>query len=250
MMGECKLCKKSSVLRKSHILPEFMYQNLYDKDVRRFYSLTVNLDEAKNSKQKIEQKGIREYLLCNECEVLLSKYENYAAETLYGKNSKNKSYITSSSQTPDLQYFTYEYAGFDYKKMKIFLLSILWRIIISKTFVTPTISNDTVERLRIAISNEDPLKYNEFGCLVQILKYKKDQLVKGFILSPYMSGVDGNILNILVDSFVFSFYLNQSDVSDESFLLKEDGTMIVFGRVIFQDIDLVNRLKAAFDTFK
>jgi len=86
MTGICKLCLHEKELRHSHILPEFMYQNLYDQAPKRFYTLTVNLDKAEESKKKIEQKGIREYLLCGDCEVQLSKFENYAAETIYAKN--------------------------------------------------------------------------------------------------------------------------------------------------------------------
>ena len=89
MIGNCKLCGLERELKHSHILPEFMYQNLYDSSPKRFYKLQVDLDNSVNSKIKIEQKGVREYLLCGNCEVRLSKYENYAAETIYAKNLKN-----------------------------------------------------------------------------------------------------------------------------------------------------------------
>jgi uncharacterized protein YlaI len=131
MNGTCQLCLDKKELRHSHILPEFMYQNLYDHSPKRFYSLNVDLDNSDNSKRRIEQKGIREYLFCVDCEVQLSKYENYAAETIYAKNLSNKAYIVKANQTPDLQYFTYEYSGFSYSDFKLFQLSLLWRITIS-----------------------------------------------------------------------------------------------------------------------
>ena len=93
MIGTCRLCCQEKELRHSHILPEFMYQNLYDNSPKRFYTLNVDLENSDNSKRKIEQKGIREYLLCGDCEVQLSKYENYAAETIYAKNLGNKATI-------------------------------------------------------------------------------------------------------------------------------------------------------------
>lgn len=101
MIGTCKLCCKEKDLRHSHILPEFMYQNLYDTSPKRFYILNVDLDNSANSKRKIEQKGIREYLLCGDCEVQLSKYENYAAEIIYAKNLGNKAIIKKANETPD-----------------------------------------------------------------------------------------------------------------------------------------------------
>lgn len=73
MIGKCRLCEEDKELRNSHILPKFMYQNLYDAKPKRFYTLKVDLDNSHKSRKKIEQKGIREYLLCGDCEVLLSK---------------------------------------------------------------------------------------------------------------------------------------------------------------------------------
>ena len=253
MVGVCKLCEKERELRNSHILPEFMYQNLYDAKPRRFYTLKVDLDNSEKSKKKIEQKGIREYLLCGECEVLLSRYENYAAETIYAKNKGNKAEIVKSSQTDDLQYFTYEYKGFSYKEFKIFLLSILWRIIISKSFNTPDIESELVEKLRIAILEENPLDSDDFGCLLQVIKYKKGQIAGGFILDPFLTkNENSTVMNILIDGFMYSFYLNAKELKEDKkeFFLKEDGKMVILGRVIFQDKGLLERIKSAFDFFK
>lgn len=253
MIGTCNLCREEKELRNSHILPEFMYQNLYDAKPKRFYTLKVDIDNSGKSSKRIEQKGIREYLLCGDCEVLLSKYENYAAETIYAKNKGNKAEIVKSSQTDDLQYFTYEYKGFSYKDFKTFLLSILWRVIISKSFNTPDIELELVEKLRIAILEQEPLDYDDFGCLLQVIKYKKGQIAGGFILDPFLTK-NGNatVLNILIDGFMYSFYLNSKELKEDKkdFFLKEDGTMIILGRVLFQDKGLLERIKSAFDFFK
>lgn len=245
----CKLCFKEKELRNSHILPEFMYQNLYNVDIRRFHSFEVNLDNLEDAKKRIQQKGVREFLLCHCCETLLSKYENYAAETLYSKNLKNQAYIVDAKQTPDENYFVYNYAGFNYQLFRVFILSILWRLITSESFKTPEIDPAKVEKMREAILQENPLEPNEFGCIVQVIKYKKGQLAKGFILAPYLTGNDNQILNILVDGFIFSFYLENENKQDEEFFLKKDGTMMIFGRVIFEDKQLFEKLSKAFEYF-
>lgn len=253
MIGTCKLCCKEKELRHSHILPEFMYQNLYDASPKRFYTLNVDLDNFENSKRRIEQKGIREYLLCGDCEVQLSKYENYAAETIYAKNLGNKATIKKASETPDKQYFTYEYDGFKYPAFKIFLLSLLWRVIISKSFNTPEIDEKIIEQLRLALHSEDPLDFDDFGCLLQVIKYKKGQIAGGFILDPFLTMNENSpILNILIDGFMYSFYLNSKQLPPEKkdLFLKMDGTMVILGRVLFTDKGLFERIKAAFDFFK
>jgi uncharacterized protein YlaI len=141
-----------------------MYQNLYDENPRRFHTLNVDLDDITKSSKKIEQKGIREFLLCDQCEGLISKYENYAAETIYAKNKGNKANIVNVSKTDDGQYILYEYEGFTYKEFRIFLLSILWRMLVSDNFTEIKGEKEILEQLRTAILLEDPLEYDDFGC--------------------------------------------------------------------------------------
>ena len=63
---------KNVELRQSHIIPEFMYQNLSNKEPRRYYKLSV---EDNKKHKEIKQKGIRERLLCGECEKRLNEFE-------------------------------------------------------------------------------------------------------------------------------------------------------------------------------
>lgn len=253
MTGVCKLCLTEKELRQSHVVPEFMYQNIYDKNPKRFYSLSVNLDSDEESKRKIEQKGIREYLLCGECEGLIGKYEGYAAETIYAKNKGNKTYIVKAQQTKNQDYFSYNYAGFEYKEFRIFLLSLLWRVIISKTFNTPDVNANEIEILRKAIKSENPLEYDDFGCLMQVIKYKKGELAKGYILDPFLTQNENiKVLNIFIDGFMYSFYLNSKELADNKKIhfLKPDGTMTIMGRILFNDPGLFERIKRAFGYFK
>jgi hypothetical protein len=52
MTDTCNLCKKESKLKNSHILPEFMYQNLYDTKPKRFYSLKIDLENSEKYRKK------------------------------------------------------------------------------------------------------------------------------------------------------------------------------------------------------
>jgi len=75
----CKLCNNESKLMNSHIIPEFIYKPLYDEK-HRFHVLSTY---KKVGKLK-EQKGIRENMLCSECEQHISRYESYARKVLFG----------------------------------------------------------------------------------------------------------------------------------------------------------------------
>jgi hypothetical protein len=237
-MAVCKLCKQEKLLRKSHIIPEFMYQNVYDKNPRRFSALKINLDDTDKSTRKFEQKGIREFLFCGDCEVLLSKFESYAAETIYSKNLKNKVGLANASKTADGKFWLYEYSGFSYSPFKLFLMSLFWRILISENHSSINSSEAVREALRSAIYSEDPLKYDNFGCFIQLIRYNEEQIASQFILSPYTTIVsDSPLLHILIDGFMYSFYFNSENINPakKDFFLKEDGTLKILGRIIYDD---------------
>jgi len=69
------LCKEDAKLCNSHILPEFFYLDLYEEKHRTLQITKEN--------EKYIQKGIREYLLCQQCETKLSRYEKYAKELIH-----------------------------------------------------------------------------------------------------------------------------------------------------------------------
>ena len=67
--GACQLCLKDRQLRHSHIFPELFYKPVYEN--QRAFIITGNPEK----KIKWIQQGIREHLLCQECETQFSKYE-------------------------------------------------------------------------------------------------------------------------------------------------------------------------------
>lgn len=51
---------------------------------------------------------------------------------------------------------------------------------------------------------------------------------------------------------MYSIYLKSKDLPDnkKEFFIGKDGTIVIFGRVKFQDKALFERIKAAYDFFK
>jgi hypothetical protein len=82
-LGVCKLCLERRPLLNSHIIPEFQYRPLYD-DLHRF--TTISSDPERTT--KFAQKGIRERLLCGECEQRLSVWEGYSAGVIFGNHAQ------------------------------------------------------------------------------------------------------------------------------------------------------------------
>ncbi len=106
-----------------------------------------------------------------------------------------------------------------------------------------------MEYLRVAILTENPLRYDDFGCLIQVIKYNEEELASKFILSPYLTkDADSLVINQLVDGFIYSFYFNSKDLSTgkKEFFLKEDGTMKIVERIIFNDPHLLESVIKAY----
>lgn len=252
MKGICKLCQNERDLRQSHVIPEFMYQNVYDQNPKRYYHLDFDTEAHNQSKSKILQKGVREYLLCDECEGKLSKWERYTAIFFYAKTKGNTAFLKDKILTAD-GYKIYVWANVEYGSFKLFLMSLLWRLIISTQYTTPEVDVSLLEKLRLAILAENPLTYDVFGCLLQVLYYPNGKKAGKIILAPYITqSANGDILNIFIDGFLFSFYLNSEDASLEQkeFFLNEQGNIQIVGRQALEDPILRDKLKAAVEFFK
>ncbi|MGB5854909.1 MAG: hypothetical protein WBH20_06590 [Oceanisphaera sp.] len=71
----CKLCKSSGELKKSHIIPKFLYRYLY-RYIQKIESgnKPIQFNSELNLLQRSDRQW-KEYMFCGECEELLSKNE-------------------------------------------------------------------------------------------------------------------------------------------------------------------------------
>jgi hypothetical protein len=149
MKAPCRLCTTSQELCRSHILPEFLYQPLYDEK-HRFSILGLE-------GERYAQRGLTEKLLCHHCEQHLTRYKKYAAEIMSGRLGhrfhQRGAYIIIE--------------GVDYTRFKLFQLSVLWRASVSKLEFFKLVSlGPHEERLRQMLVGSDPGSPEEFGCVV------------------------------------------------------------------------------------
>ncbi len=118
--GICRLCKKEKYLcKKSHILPKHTYKILKED----FYSLYIDKNTIKNkSKQKDYSGKFESNILCENCEALLSESETYACNLIY-RNKINE----IKKEIIDNDKIIISGNGYDYEKIKLYFLSILWK---------------------------------------------------------------------------------------------------------------------------
>ena len=147
----CRLCRQNTVLCESHILSEFLYKPLYDSKHRLHVLSTAGADK------KLPQKGVRELLLCEQCENRLSRFEGYARQVLF--EPKFAKVVLDDAKGREYQV--------DYAKFKLFELSVLWRAGVSSLpeFRDAALGKHE-RRLRQMLLNESPGGTTDYGCFV------------------------------------------------------------------------------------
>ena len=148
---ECRLCLRKKELRHSHIFPEFFYGPVYDEK----HSL-ISAQYHPDPRFRIIEKGIREYLLCEDCEAKLNRFETPSADVLREAQSARRSYLRGFG--PCVSPSSYEY-----KKFKLFGLSLIWRACVSKRpGFEPVSLGPVAEDMRVMLQREDPGPPNKF----------------------------------------------------------------------------------------
>ena len=132
-MATCRLClKKKQLLKKSRIIPEFMYKSLFNEKHRLYvFNKEDLLHEGRH--KTIPTGEYQGGILCKECDnIVLGYYESYVNRILYvGQNSDKNLLGLFPRITPNGVRLT-EVFNIDYLKFKLFLLSLLWRASICK----------------------------------------------------------------------------------------------------------------------
>ena len=103
--GICALCKGQKHLRNSHIVPEFFYKSMYEGNGPRKF---LRLPPCPTQRILKYQKGLREYLFCDECEARFNIYETYAAGV----------FNSDKAGTPKINGNAFIFRGLDYSKLK------------------------------------------------------------------------------------------------------------------------------------
>lgn len=219
----CKLCNnKTQLVKKSHIIPQFMYDGMFDEKGR-----ISQLDLKNPNREVYIQSGIWEKnILCFKCEnEFLSQFEGYAKVVLFGGKYSwgdipNYSHLNKNLTVAN---------GIDYNKMKLFFLSILWRVHISsrKEFSKVDLGKRG-DILRKMLINKDPGKETDYKVIPLI--YKVNSIPVKSMIPPKHIPL-GEHEYILVHINTLSIFFKISEEPDleyfESYGLFEDGSMKV-----------------------
>ena len=224
----CRLCKKERELKNSHIIPEFLYSSLYDEK-HRFHKISTDRDK----RNTLVQKGIREYLLCGDCEQKLSKFETYSRKVLIGGTE-----ITVRNEGGLIHL-----EGIDYKKFKLFALSILWRSSVSSLEVFENIKLGVHEEIiGNMILNGDAGSASEYPFIMSPMTHE-GKLQKDLIVQPTKTKLDGHQAYRFTFGGVFWLFIVSKHKVPEivvSSSINEEGKLTMLPREI-SDMKFISR---------
>ena len=173
----CRFCKEEKILRNSHIIPEFIYKPLYDEKHR--FNVLSNLGAKRPPKL---QKGVRERLLCTDCEGHISQFEQYASHVFSGRAG-----VTASRQGNFVQL-----DGLDYRKLKLFALSVLWRAGVSSLGFFGKVSLGVHEpRIRRMILEGDPGLPSDYPFVMSLVVFE-NIVQTDIIMQPTWTRANGH----------------------------------------------------------
>lgn len=152
-----------------------MYQDLYDGNhklhVFNPYDASRGIDRVKRPSSGEYEGGI----LCKECDGgILGNLETYASKAIYGGElpADECPQCESFIQPDGLRFSICK--NIDYKKFKIFLLSVLWRASISSRPMFSSINlGPHEEEIRKMILENNPLSYSDYP--IFFMTYLKDK---------------------------------------------------------------------------
>ncbi|MCG7923058.1 MAG: hypothetical protein N0C81_03210 [Candidatus Thiodiazotropha lotti] len=213
---KCKLCGNEGKLLNSHIIPVFIYRPIYD-EINRFHVIS----SQDNERNKYLQKGIREKLLCDDCERLLSKNERYVSLVFSGAIPIHISGHSKLIRVEDL----------DYTKFKLFALSILWRAGVSKHETFEYVNLGMHEKiLREMVLENDPGSPEQYPFLLSPIVLDQE-LLNGLIVQPTVSRIAGHYAyRFVFAGLAWVFIVSKHripNVLQEAALNKEGGLSMV-----------------------
>ena len=116
----CKLCQKEKEIINSHIIPRAFFEFLYPEQEEKRESLIMISKDRYDKRRPV---GSYEKLLCKDCDQMLGRYDDYAQQLLLK---------TPLSFYPNVGNLAYVINSYDYFKLKMFFISLLWRSSISE----------------------------------------------------------------------------------------------------------------------
>ena len=173
----CQYCNQDRKLIKAHVIPEAFFRPLRKgKTPPRLYSQGKF---PKKSPIGVYDKTI----LCLECEQKFHKWDDYAQKLLL------QEFDSFSPRKSNGEILAFVRENYDYKKLKLFFISLLWRSSISNQDYYSQINLDSLEdSLKTRLENDKPGNADEYSTILARFDNRTGQLS---MLNPHPQDFNG-----------------------------------------------------------
>ena len=211
---KCKFCGNDKRLIKAHIIPEGFFRR------QRLGRAPLKLITNKAGEYG-KKRPVGEYdktTVCKDCENIWREWDDYAQKLLAEEP------LNGQARYHDGQKIAYIVKDFDYKKLKLFFISILWRASVSNQPFFSRVSLGSFEKMaKDFIANNNPGDSEDFSVILSKFCHP---LGKQSIMDPYQyknkkTGVNyyrfylaGYVADIKVDHKPTPMPLSQITISE------------------------------------
>lgn len=224
----CKFCKEEKKLIKAHIIPEGFFRRLRDSGVAPI--LATN--KKGEYKKRVPIGVYDQEILCGDCESIWGGWDTYAQEFL-GEIPLGGQPIYARGQ-----YIGYQVDTYDYAKLKLFFVAVLWRASASQHPYYARIALGPFEdKAKAMLSRGDPGSRENFA--VTLAKFD-DPLGIG-MLDPHPEKLDGvNYCRFYLGGYIAYIKVDsrRGAAPMKDFALSVDGPLYVLLRELSRSKEL------------
>ncbi|HOF77225.1 MAG TPA: hypothetical protein PL134_09035 [Smithellaceae bacterium] len=207
----CKLCGENKKLIKAHIIPAAFFRPLSTTNKAPEIFSNTNGVFPKRSPTGIYDKDI----LCEQCDRCIGLWDDYANKILIQNFSEKCAVYHKGIKV------AYKIDNYDYKKLKLFFISLLWRALISEREFYKRINISSHEQnLKDMIINKNP--GGSYNYAVALAKFSDPKIA--VMLDPHKTRFDGiNYCQFYLTGFVAYIKTDKRNPPDflKEFCLKE-----------------------------
>lgn len=232
-MPQCRLCHQNRELRNSHIVPEFLYRDLYNSK-HQIMGIT-----GRGSKGwEVIQKGIREPLFCEACEQHFNEYFEKPFRESWIENCP----LLDPWETEEIHWIKVHYAPF-----KLFHLSVLFRAGVSSLppFAEVSLGPDE-ECLRIMLLDQNAGPEDRYPIFGHAVVHHKTRRIVQMVTKAQASEFGGHRCYGIMYGGVQWWVCVTSNRNPEfqQAALRIDGTM-PFAAIPWNELAVVQEASAA-----
>ncbi|WP_411823664.1 hypothetical protein [Leptospira sp. 'Mane'] len=230
----CKLCQENKTLAKSHIIPEFWYESLYNKNGKY---IKPDFDRTKGL--EILQNGIKEPLLCVDCEGFLNSNYEQPIHQFWKKN------VNIHEMDFSEQFFVLQ--NLNYSKFKLYHLCNLWRAnhSINDMFNQVQLGSKHEGKIRTMLINEEPGPEIDYPILGSILfRRETGEVMDDMMISPSRTKTkDGHVAYNLLYGGIYWWIGVSSHIrlGEKTESLTKDGKMILHKSFVEDDPRIIKK---------